>query len=553
MNHKRLIKGFLILAPLVLGLALILGGSATAGPHFNGGAPGVIAYQGYLADRAAQPINGTFNVTFALYAHPSGGEPLWEENQQAVQVANGNFSVLLGSHTRLSPAHFNDRQRYLEVRVEYRGSILALPRQQLASVPFALNAEVAASAPWDGLIGMPPGFGDGNDADTTYTAGTGLALNGTEFSVEGSAYANVLVVAKSGGDFVSVQAAIDSITEASRTNPYLVWVAPGVYSETVTMKPYVHLKGAGQDATVLASTATDDILPPGAATLVLTHSVSLRDLTVDNTGTGNYNVALLAGVGVSRTLIADVTARAQGNGIRNYGVLLNGNATQCVLQDVTALAVNGNFQNFGLFNSAGANTTLRGGTFSGHGGNDTRGIYNSSPGTNLQAQDIVALAEGMSSLMLGSTRLNPAPASRESEQTPVEGTIAPYNDSDGTASTGIYNDFGASANLIGSTITGRGGTAARGIVNVGSDAALEADRVTFAGENGSIQNYGLLNEFDARAEFTNSLVEGATNAIRLSSGNVLVGNSRLVGGPVFGMVNCVAVSRGSNFNASGCP
>ena len=40
-------------------------------------------------------------------------------------------------------------------------------------------------------------------------------------------YANTYVVAKSGGDFESIQTAIDNIT-AWASAPVLVWVAPGV-------------------------------------------------------------------------------------------------------------------------------------------------------------------------------------------------------------------------------------------------------------------------------------------------------------------------------------
>src|SRR5438270_13821129 len=57
--------------------------------------------------------------------------------------------------------------------------------------------------------------------------------------VAASPYRNVVVVATSGGDFDSVQKALNSITDNSATNPYLVWVAPGIYTEAVTMKQYV--------------------------------------------------------------------------------------------------------------------------------------------------------------------------------------------------------------------------------------------------------------------------------------------------------------------------
>jgi hypothetical protein len=49
----------------------------------------------------------------------------------------------------------------------------------------AVTSEVAGSVPWSGVTGKPSGFGDNVDNDTTYTAGAGLTLSGTEFSIGG--------------------------------------------------------------------------------------------------------------------------------------------------------------------------------------------------------------------------------------------------------------------------------------------------------------------------------------------------------------------------------
>jgi hypothetical protein len=40
------------------------------------------------------------------------------------------------------------------------------------------------SQTWDGVTGMPAGFADGTDNNTTYSAGTGLRLSGTSFSLD---------------------------------------------------------------------------------------------------------------------------------------------------------------------------------------------------------------------------------------------------------------------------------------------------------------------------------------------------------------------------------
>ena len=54
---------------------------------------------------------------------------------------------------------------------------------------------------------------------------------------------------------------------------------------------------------------------------------------------------------------------------------------------------------------------------------------------------------------------------------------------------GLLNN-GAVAVLRGGSFTGRGGTDAYGIYNAGSGSTLEVDSVTVLGENGSSHNYG---------------------------------------------------------------
>jgi hypothetical protein len=52
----------------------------------------------------------------------------------------------------------------------------------------------------------------------------------------------VLSVGKQNADFNTVQAAIDSVVDASPSKPYVINIFPGTYEETIVMKPNVMLK-----------------------------------------------------------------------------------------------------------------------------------------------------------------------------------------------------------------------------------------------------------------------------------------------------------------------
>src|SRR5207249_10808654 len=96
-------------------------------------------------------------------------------------------------------------------------------------------------------------------------------------------YRNVIVVARSGGDYASVQKALDGISDNSPTNRYLIWVAPGIYVETVTMKPYVDIEGAGEMVTKIVGDGTN------TPTLFGASNAELRYLTVQSNPRSVWN------------------------------------------------------------------------------------------------------------------------------------------------------------------------------------------------------------------------------------------------------------------------
>jgi len=151
------------------------------------------------------------------------------------------------------------------------------------------------------------------------------------------------VVARSGGDFDSVQKALNSITDNSPANRYLVWVAPGVYTETVTMKQYVDIQGAGELVT--------KITYPGSALLVGTilgaSNAELRFLTAENTGGNTYAVAI-SNSDVSPSLL-HVSATASGATWGNISVY--NSRSSCAMANMTVSALGSSQDNTGVANS----------------------------------------------------------------------------------------------------------------------------------------------------------------------------------------------------------
>ena len=524
-------KRWIPLVVLAAALALLAGATVWAATSAQEPEPSAplapvgtsFTYQGKLEDEGV-PVDGSCDMEFRLYDAAVFGRQIGPTIPQKVPVDDGLFTVELD----FGGSVFRGSARWLDVKVKCGVPVFTdLGRQELTAVPFALYA---LDAPWDGLP-----------------------------------YAGVVVVAKSGGDFTSVQAAIDSITSADVDNPYLVWIAPGVYEEGVTMAPYVHLQGAGQEATIISSDTPE--------TLYLAAHASIRDLTVLNAGTAYTDHAIFASSSdtVTGTLLANVTVRGQGSGHWSQGITLEGSDTSATLLDVTAHAEGGSDYNYGLKIRSGATAILQGGSFTARGGSITAyAIYNHDAGNTLEATGVFALAENTTG---GSRGLyNNAAATLRGGTFAAHGGQIIYgiqNDDgsnavleaqsvtaealDGTAlSHGLNNAGGASATLHGGSFTAGGGSsAARGIYSSESGTVLQANGVSALAED-SGYNYGLDCGSTGSAYVTLSVLEGSYKSVYRND-NTEVTHSRLVDGDVSGSGTCVAVSYGTTWYENTCP
>ncbi len=134
-------------------------------------------YQGRLIQNG-NPVSDTCDFQFGLYDAAGDGNPVGgAQAKPGVPVSDGYFTV---NNLDFGNSAFNGDARWLEIAVDCGdGATTLSPRVSLDGTPYAFYA---LQAPWSGLANRPAGLDDGDD-DTTYTAGAGLALVGSEFSV----------------------------------------------------------------------------------------------------------------------------------------------------------------------------------------------------------------------------------------------------------------------------------------------------------------------------------------------------------------------------------
>ncbi|GAB4341399.1 MAG: hypothetical protein Kow0089_15760 [Desulfobulbaceae bacterium] len=145
---------------------------------------------------------------------------------------------------------------------------------------------------------------------------------------------NVVTVSPQNGDYTDPVTALDAITDASSTNPYTVYIGPGVYTltQTLIMKSWVSIYGAGISSTILKfSTVANGV--EGADNSLLS------DLTIDSDGTGLAN-----NVGLSNTSTSPLVRNVRiyvHSGSNMHGIYNTGSFASPVFEHVT-VEVNAN-------------------------------------------------------------------------------------------------------------------------------------------------------------------------------------------------------------------
>jgi len=119
--------------------------------------PRPLSYQGKLLDNIGNPVADTlYAIRFTLYAQPTGGGPLWSEDQ-LVNTRAGLFSVLLGSVTPIGSLP-DAGALYLGMKVGADPEMT--PRIQIVSAAYAYIARKADTANY----ALAGGGGSGDNA-----------------------------------------------------------------------------------------------------------------------------------------------------------------------------------------------------------------------------------------------------------------------------------------------------------------------------------------------------------------------------------------------------
>lgn len=143
---------------------------------FGQEAPGLLNYQGRLADATGSPLDGSYAMAFRILDGSSSASAtqLWAESHSTVSVVNGFFNLQLGSVTPFpltlfvgGPSDTLGALRYLEVTI---ASETLSPNLRITSAAYAIGTLGGPTGP-AGVTGAAGTTGDVGPAGVTGATG----------------------------------------------------------------------------------------------------------------------------------------------------------------------------------------------------------------------------------------------------------------------------------------------------------------------------------------------------------------------------------------------
>lgn len=128
-------------------------------------------------------------------------------------------------------------------------------------------------------------------------------------------FIRTIVVSAAGTDSengTALKAAVDGISDASASKPYLVFIEPGTYdlgTSSLTMQEYVDIEGSGEGVTTIKSAT----FLSSTGVIIGADNTELRNLTIDGDSVGSFMIGYYLTAGAP--VISDVTCTATGGSI----------------------------------------------------------------------------------------------------------------------------------------------------------------------------------------------------------------------------------------------
>ena len=203
---------------------------------------------------------------------------------------------------------------------------------------------------------------------------------------------NIVTVSQSGGDFTSPVTAVNSITDATESNPYLVVVGPGVYTLTtpLIMKEYVSVTGAGQGVTKLTGNISTASWDATSAIVSGADNSTLSNLSIENLGDNFYSFSIY-NYDTSPTLY-NLSLTASG-GTSNVGIYSFNSSS--IMKNVTIAIESAGTNSIGIAHYSNSSPTIMNVSITTSGATNNRGITNTSSSPTVRNSKLQGTSEAV--------------------------------------------------------------------------------------------------------------------------------------------------------------